>query len=214
MYRVGMPRRTDSKARMVTAARGLFRERGYLGTAMSDVLAASAAPRGSVYFHFPGGKEELGTEVVLTHSAETTALINRVALRVDTPGEIIRGFLDASLERLVASGYRQGCAVAPIVLEVPQTSTLSEATRRSFQDSVVILAARLTEKGVPAEAAHPLAAAAYAALEGALIISRSLRSTTSFETLRDVLAAEADRLRDEAAGAGGDGASDRAAGGA
>ncbi|MDT7695716.1 MAG: TetR/AcrR family transcriptional regulator, lmrAB and yxaGH operons repressor, partial [Pseudonocardiales bacterium] len=60
-----MASRSDSKARMITAARRLFRERGYLGTAFSDVLAESGAPRGSVYFHFPGGKEELGTEVAI-----------------------------------------------------------------------------------------------------------------------------------------------------
>jgi TetR/AcrR family transcriptional regulator, lmrAB and yxaGH operons repressor len=45
------------------AARRLFREHGYLGTALSDVVTESAAPRGSIYFHFPGGKEELATEV-------------------------------------------------------------------------------------------------------------------------------------------------------
>ena len=79
-----MPRRTDSKARMVVAARDLFREHGYVGTALSDVLEASDAPRGSVYFHFPGGKEELGTEVVLAHIADMNSLINHAALRVAT----------------------------------------------------------------------------------------------------------------------------------
>jgi hypothetical protein len=43
---------------MIAAARRLFREHGYLGTALSDVVTESAAPRGSIYFHF-GGKEEL-----------------------------------------------------------------------------------------------------------------------------------------------------------
>lgn len=64
---------------MVAAARRLFRERGYFGTALSDVIADSAAPRGSLYFHFPGGKEELATEVALVHFAEMTADINRAA---------------------------------------------------------------------------------------------------------------------------------------
>src|ERR1700741_2509808 len=63
-----MPRKTDSKERVVAAARRLFRERGYVGTALSDVVSESAAPRGSIYFHFPGGKEELATEVTLLHA--------------------------------------------------------------------------------------------------------------------------------------------------
>jgi len=60
-----MPRRSDSRDRMIAAARRLFRAHGYFGTALSDVVAESAAPRGSLYFHFPGGKEELATEVAL-----------------------------------------------------------------------------------------------------------------------------------------------------
>jgi TetR/AcrR family transcriptional regulator, lmrAB and yxaGH operons repressor len=60
-----MPKKTDSKDRMIAAARRLFREHGYLGTALSDVITESAAPRGSIYFHFPGGKDELATEVTL-----------------------------------------------------------------------------------------------------------------------------------------------------
>ena len=65
---------------MITAARRLFREHGYMGTALSDVIAESAAPRGSMYFHFPGGKEELAVEVSLRHGAEAIAHVNRVVL--------------------------------------------------------------------------------------------------------------------------------------
>ena len=64
-----MPKKTDTKERMIVAARRLFREHGYLGTALSDVVTESAAPRGSIYFHFPGGKEELATEVTLLHAS-------------------------------------------------------------------------------------------------------------------------------------------------
>ena len=73
-----MPQRTDSKDRMIAAARRLFREHGYLANAPSDVVTESAAPRGSVYFHFPGGKEELATEVALIHvAAQETRLWRR-----------------------------------------------------------------------------------------------------------------------------------------
>ncbi len=47
---------------MVQAAKQLIREGGYGATAFSDVLTLSGAPRGSVYFHFPGGKAQLGME--------------------------------------------------------------------------------------------------------------------------------------------------------
>src|SRR6201986_274036 len=107
-----MPKKTDSKQRMVAAARRLFREHGYLGTALSDVVTESAAPRGSMYFHFPGGKEELATEVALLHSADSVAHVNPVAGTADTAAELIADFLRRPRDEIVASDYREGCAVA------------------------------------------------------------------------------------------------------
>jgi AcrR family transcriptional regulator len=184
---------------MITAARRLFRERGYLGTAFSDVLAASGAPRGSVYFHFPGGKEELGSEVAIAHSADTVAQINRAAARTETAEALLTAFLGQSRDRLVASGYREGCAVAPMVVELtPGVVPLAETIRAGFRDSLAVLAARLAERGVPAERADSLAATTMAGLEGALIVARAVRAPEPF----DAMIADVARLGKAAASGG------------
>lgn len=176
---------------MIVAARRLYRERGYVATALSDVLRESAAPRGSVYFHFPGGKEELGTEVALLHLADIVAQINRSALRVDSAAGMIGDFIDQARDRLVASGYAEGCAVAPIILEASHSKVLSDATRHGLEDAVAVFAARMTEKGVVAPEARSLAIAALTAVEGALIVARSLRDVAPFDSLRESLTARA-----------------------
>jgi AcrR family transcriptional regulator len=187
-----MPKRTDSKDRMITAARRLFRERGYLGTALSDVVAESSAPRGSLYFHFPGGKEELAIEVALLHTADAIAHINRTAGTTGTPGELIAAFLGRPRDELVASGYREGCAVAPIIIEsTPASAQLSDTTRRGFQDMIATLAARLAEKGIPDQRAPRLALNTVTAMEGALILSRALRSPEPFDVAIAELSATA-----------------------
>jgi AcrR family transcriptional regulator len=192
---VDMPRRSDSKERMVTAARRLFREYGYHGTALSDVVAESGAPRGSLYFNFPGGKEELATEVALIHAADAIAHVNRVAGVTSTAGDLIAGFIGRYRDELVASDYREGCAVAPIVLESTSTSTstqLGDVTRRAFGDIIAVLANRLVEKNVGAERAKSLATNAVTSMEGALILSRALRTTEPFDGVIAELAATAD----------------------
>jgi TetR/AcrR family transcriptional regulator, lmrAB and yxaGH operons repressor len=177
-----MPKRTDSKDRMITAARRLFREHGYLGTALSDVVAESSAPRGSLYFHFPGGKEELATEVALLHTADAIAHINRSAGTTGTAGELIAAFLGRPRDELIASGYREGCAVAPIIIEsTPASAQLSATTRRGFEDVIAALGARLAEKGIPEKRASQLALNTVTAMEGALILSRALRSPEPFD---------------------------------
>jgi TetR/AcrR family transcriptional regulator, lmrAB and yxaGH operons repressor len=188
-----MPKKTDSKERMVTAARRLFREHGYLGTALSDVVTESAAPRGSIYFHFPGGKEELATEVTLLHVSDRIAHINRAAAAATTAAQLIEIFVGRERDDLVASNYREGCAVAPIVIEsTPASDQLSDATRRAFQDLITTLAARLTEKGLADAKATQLATNVWTSVEGALIISRVLRSPEPFDAAIALLTAAAD----------------------
>ena len=188
-----MPRKTDSKKRMIAAARRLFREHGYLGTALSDVVTESAAPRGSMYFHFPGGKEELATEVILLHASERITDINRAAGTTGTAAELIAAFVGRERDDLVSSNYREGCAMAPVVIEsTPASDQLSDATRRAFQDLITTLAARLTEKGLTHDRAVQLATNVWTSVEGALILSRVLRSPEPFDMAITQLSATAE----------------------
>jgi TetR/AcrR family transcriptional regulator, lmrAB and yxaGH operons repressor len=177
-----MPKKSDSKDRMIAAARRLFREHGYLGTALSDVVTESAAPRGSLYFHFPGGKDELASEVTLLHAGDHIANINRAAATTTTAAQLIEAFIGRIRDELITSDYREGCAMAPIVLETtPASDQLSDVTRRGFQDMIATLAARLTDKNIPASRATRLATQAWTSVEGALILSRVLHSPEPFD---------------------------------
>lgn len=188
-----MPTKSDSKDRMIAAARRLFREHGYLGTALSDVITESAAPRGSIYFHFPGGKDELASEVTLLHSGDHIAHINRAAAATTTAGQLIEAFISRIRDELVASNYREGCAMAPLVIESSTASAqLTDATRRGFQDLITTLAARLTEKNIPPARATQLATQTWTSVEGALILSRVLHNPEPFDLAITQLATLAD----------------------
>lgn len=190
-----MVQRSDSRDRMITAARRLFREHGYTGTALSDVITESAAPRGSMYFHFPGGKEELAAEVALVHTADAMAHINRVAGATETAPDFIAAFLSRFRDEIVSSGYREGCAVAPIIIEsTPASAPLSDVTRRGFEDLITSLAARLEEKGIPQQRSASLATNIVTSMEGALIMCRVLRSPAPFDTAIEALTASAESV--------------------
>jgi TetR/AcrR family transcriptional regulator, lmrAB and yxaGH operons repressor len=47
------------RERMVSSAVILLAERGFHGASLAKVLAGSGAPRGSIYHHFPDGKDQL-----------------------------------------------------------------------------------------------------------------------------------------------------------
>src|SRR5205814_7962688 len=83
---------SDSRARMVRSAASLIRTRGVTGTSFSDVLADSGAPRGSIYHHFPEGKEQLAADAIKWTSERV------LAHQRDCPASTPEGVLDRSEE--------------------------------------------------------------------------------------------------------------------
>jgi TetR/AcrR family transcriptional regulator, lmrAB and yxaGH operons repressor len=100
-------------------------------------------------------------------------------------------------DELISSDYRQGCAMAPIAIEsTPASAQLSDANRRAFQDLITTLAARLTGKNVAVSRATQLATNVWSSVEGALILSRVLRSPEPFDSAIAQLSATADTEAD------------------
>jgi TetR/AcrR family transcriptional repressor of lmrAB and yxaGH operons len=129
-----MAKASDSKGKTLAAAARLFRQQGYHGTALHDILAAGGSPRGSLYFHFPKGKEEIG-EAALTLAGE--AVRQAIALAAETSGNA--GIFLTRIARSMASdleksGYQEGCPIATTALETSaQSDLLGAATRGAFQ---------------------------------------------------------------------------------
>ena len=185
-----MPPRSDAKRRMVEAARQLIRERGYHATAISDVLERSASPRGSVYFHFPGGKTQLAVEAAEDHAHEQVTIIDEAAGRADSARQLIEIFVGLSGDRLVSSEYSRGCGVAPLVTEAgpEEPDEIAETGRQAFTSMIDRMAFHLVDLGLERASARQLAHATIAGFEGALVTARALRSPAPFEAVLAILA--------------------------
>ena len=64
---------------MLISAAEVLRERGAAGVTIDEVLARSGAPRGSVYYHFPGGRNQILTEALQFAGEAITGLIDEAA---------------------------------------------------------------------------------------------------------------------------------------
>jgi TetR/AcrR family transcriptional repressor of lmrAB and yxaGH operons len=172
-----MAKASDSKGKTLAAAAKLFRQQGYHGTALHDILAAGGSPRGSLYFHFPKGKEQIG-EAALTLAGE--ALRQRIALAADASESseiflvrLVRG-MAADLER---SDYKEGCPIATTALETSaQSDVLGSATRTAFQKWESEIKRGLERFGMTADKAEPFATIVLSQIEGALLLARTYRS--------------------------------------
>jgi len=176
-----MARNTDSRSRMVHAAGELFRQRGYHATAFSDVVEESGAPRGSIYFHFPGGKQELARETTARAADEIEDMVHQAASQAHDPASLIQALAEIQVQRLEASGYCSGCAIATMVLELaPQDEELSAEFDKVFTRWRTALVDHLRSWSVSAQHAVALADLIMAVFEGALVLSRTARSSEPF----------------------------------
>jgi TetR/AcrR family transcriptional repressor of lmrAB and yxaGH operons len=166
---------------MLEAAARLFQERGYSGTGLNDVLATSGAPRGSLYFHFPGGKAQLAAEAA-ARSGKDLCEVMRAATTQEatTAGEAVVAIAALLGGQLRASGFRHGCPVAPFVLEDVDPS-VRDAARDAFGAWHDVIQERLERAGHDAKRATELATFALSAIEGALLLCKARQSTEPLE---------------------------------
>jgi TetR/AcrR family transcriptional repressor of lmrAB and yxaGH operons len=153
------------------------------------VIQASGAPRGSTYFHFPGGKQELAREAIALAGDEIEQMVAAAAACCDGPGSFVRALGDMVAARLEGSGYRSGCAIATMVLELaPQSEELSSEFEKVFQRWRQALVRQFEVWAITPERAPGLADLVMSVFEGGLVVSRAARRIDSFRTTIEELA--------------------------
>ena len=190
---------TDTKQRIVDASAELFRRQGYVGTGVKQIVTEAKAPFGSLYHFFPGGKEQLGAEVIRWSGAQYEQLIPAV---FDTAPDVatgVRAFFAGAAEHLRETNYEDACPIATVALEVSSSSEpLREACADVF-DRWIEAGMRLhLAAGIAPEVARELTIGMIAALEGAFVLSRALRSTEPLDVAGELTAAaveQAQRIR-------------------
>lgn len=187
---------TGTRARMLEATARLIQLHGYHGTALNDVLAESGAPRGSLYFHFRGGKDQLVLESTRAAVDRVTQHRRDVLATAPTPEAALRALTEATAARLRETDYAVGCPVAPIVLDGPAgQSELAALCRDTFAEWIDLLRASLIRAGISDERARALAVLAQSAFEGALVIARALRDDTPVRIVGEELAVAVESAR-------------------
>jgi AcrR family transcriptional regulator len=168
---------------MIAAAATLLRRQGYQGTGLNQILAEAGAPKGSMYFHFPGGKEQLGAEAI----AASGEYVDR-ALQAHDAGDARRSlehYLDDVALGLERSGFLDGCPIATTALEVAAPSDLlGDACAAALDGLVDRVTGWLVADGLAADEAAERAFLVYAAIEGALVFAKAHRSSEPLRRLR------------------------------
>ncbi len=166
-----------TRERIVYAGAELFRRQGYAGTGIKHIAAHADATLGSIYHFFPGGKDQLADEVLRTAGSFFLALYEAIAAAAPDLPSGVRDFFAGAAETLETTGYADACPIATVAGDIASTNPLlRETTAEVFESWLTALAQDAVEAGIAPERARPLALSVLALLEGAFLLSRSLRS--------------------------------------
>ena len=174
---------------ILTAAAELMRRKGYGGVGMKDVVAASCAPIGSLYHHFPGGKAQIAREALINAGTAYGLLIPTLVDPHDDLGEAITSVFAQAATDMAETGFANMCPVASVAAEVADTiEELRDATAAIFTGWLDGGTAYFVARGLSHDEARDLTVALVGALEGAFVLARTLRDTEPLLAAGRVLA--------------------------
>ena len=172
------------RERMVASAVNLLARRGLQATSFSEVLAHSGAPRGSVYHHFPEGKDQMIGSALDAAGDRAIELLDRKA--GEPAEEIAAWFLHIWREVLVRGKFEAGCAVLAVAVAA-ESPELLDQTARVFRTWRRRLAELLEQGGLRAGDAARFAAVLVASSEGAVVLARAEQSLEPFDLVAEQL---------------------------
>jgi len=169
----------------------LLEKQGYHATGLNQIVEESGAPKGSLYYYFPDGKEGLTAEAIERAGAAVRERIRASLAEIEDAPEAVRSFILTVAGHVEASGWRAGGPITTVAMETATSSErLSEACRQAYQSWVAAFEEKLLLNHYPPQTAAPLATLIIASMEGAIVLSRTYRSTAPLQHI----AAELHRL--------------------
>lgn len=173
-----------TREKIVATTADLLEKQGYAATGLNQIVKESATPRGSLYYYFPEGKEELAVEAVKQRMTEMANFSREILNQHDDPIVATHNMISMMADRMEKADCCSGAPIAAVALEASNSSEkLRQACADGYQQLQDVHAAKLVMGGFTAEQAKSLAMTISAALEGAMILGRTKQNATALRAV-------------------------------
>lgn len=172
-----MAKRGDSRNRMLDTTAELLQRQGYGATGLNQIVEQSGSPKGSMYFHFPGGKEQLAALALERAGQALDEQLAPMLLGARTTSDAVTALAAYFSSELEGSKFTKGCPFATVALEQSATSdALHQVCSSIYARWHAGIAGLLQRDGYTRARAGSLATLCLSAIEGALVLCRAHRS--------------------------------------
>ena len=175
-----MNNKTNSREKILTTASKLFQLKGYNATGLNEILKESASPKGSLYYYFPNGKEELAVEAIKLASEAIEKGIRTALEKYSNPVKAIQYNIKTIIKELNNEGKLQDISISLLSLE---TYLLSEQLREACKKATIVMenvyVEKLIKSGFNKEKAEELGIVITLMIEGAITVSVTKRDVSA-----------------------------------
>jgi len=168
---------SSTRDQIIETTCDLLESQGFHATGLNQIVKQSGAPKGSLYYYFPEGKDELAEEAIGWAGRVVADRIRGGLAVSDDAAEAVRMFVTNIAHYVEASGFRSGGPLMTIAMETATTNErLNLACREAYNLLQGAFEAKLRQSGYGEAQARELAAFITAAIEGGVILSRTYHS--------------------------------------
>ena len=168
----------NAREKILTTASRLFQTQGYHATGLNQILKESCAPRGSLYYYFPKGKEELALESIKLASGFIQRKVKDILEKFSDPVEAIENIFK-NLAIIIDEGDLENISIGLISLETYRSNEwLRQACEDVCEAMENIYTEKLIQSGFHKNKAKDIAILIQIMIEGAINISLTKKDTS------------------------------------
>lgn len=172
-----MSNKISTRENFIETASRLFETKGYYATGLNEILKESGSPKGSLYYHFPKGKEELALEAINLAGKKIRKNISSTLNNFEDPVEAIVRNIEKLASMIDNEQKHSDISISLISLE---TYSTSEILRKACEDVFIslkcIYAEKLIISGMNKEKAYEFGEIIVAMIEGGITLSITMEN--------------------------------------
>lgn len=173
----------STKDRLVQAATRLFRQRGYDGTGLSEILAEAGVPKGSLYHHFPDGKADLACAAADWTAGEIVRVINDSFQAAPDWRHGVTTFCYKMAKLFDILNSADACPIFGLMFDGPDQTRFRTHAEAAFNRIIAGAAHYAQALGMPPATAHDMAETFIIGFQGGWTLARVRRNSDVLRSL-------------------------------
>lgn len=179
----------QTRAAIIEAAASLFQKHGYAATSLRQLIEESGQPKGSIYFHFPGGKHEIAMEAAAKNADQISALICYAFENRESLSDAISITCAEFSKRLTETEFVEGCPMAPLAtITLEDSQDLRQLCGQRYEAWLETIELSIQRYGIANTDASAVASLILSSIQGAVLLSQGRCNTQALDSLPASLA--------------------------